>query len=47
MLKLQPAGIIVLCRHLQEEIQPDELNLTLFTFLHQKHTFWYNFSALP
>jgi len=23
--------------HLQEDIQPDELNLTLFTFLDQKH----------
>jgi len=23
--------------HLQEDIKPDELNLTLFTFLDQKH----------
>jgi len=33
--------------HLQEEIEPDELNLTIFTFLDQKLTFWHNFSALP
>jgi len=33
--------------HLQEEIQPDEPNLTIFTFLDQKHTFCRNFLALP
>jgi len=33
--------------HLQEETQPDKLNLATFTFLDQKHTFWHNFSALP
>jgi len=33
--------------HIQEEIQPDELNLTIFTLLDQKHTFWHTFSALP
>jgi len=34
--------------HLQAEIQPDELNLTIFTFLDEKHTtFWHNFSAIP
>jgi len=34
--------------HLQAEIQPDELNATILTYLDEKHaTFWHNFSPIP